>query len=411
MTRPKPTTLRKLLLAAGGAAMITAGCMLYARTDSKSMSLPVPAFVGGTKAITLTPVVGTPRREYAERFIPGEEKLEDGEMRVTVLGSGNPWVTRGQASGSILVEVGNTERDLLVFDLGSGSLANYASLKLPVNKLNKVFLSHLHADHTSDLLTLVGSYAKVGRADGPIYLWGPSGTEPRLGTRHFAEAVEEALAWDTEAGRGPINPDSMKIVVSEFDFSQTQVVYEKNGVKVTAFPVIHALSGAVGYRLDFAGLSFVFSGDARPSWPLVRASAGGVDLLIHECFPPAATLAAESGLSIERATMALNAAHTSPKAAGKVFRLVKPRMAGLWHTLLSPQVIPLVFSELGAVYDGPVVQTQDLTVFNVTKEAVVARQAKVLDQLPPIPGVPRVVYTPVEQTPPAWWAEALIPVD
>jgi ribonuclease Z len=189
------------------------------------------------------------------------------------------------------------------------------------------------------------------------------------------------------------------------------VVYEKNGVKATAFPVVHALSGAVGYRLDFAGLSFVFSGDARPSWPLVRACKGGVDLLIHECFPPAAVLAAESGLSIERATMALNAAHTSPKAAGKVFGLVKPRMAGLWHTLLSPRVIPLVFSELGAVYDGPVVQTQDLTVFNATKEAVVARQAKVSDQLPPIPGVPRVPYKPVEPTPPAWWAEAIIPLD
>jgi len=182
-------------------------------------------------------------------------------------------------------------------------------------------------------------------------------------------------------------------------------------VKVTAFPVVHALSGAVGYRLDFAGLSFAFSGDTRPCWPLVRACEGGVDLLIHECFPPAATLAAESGLSIERATIALKAAHTSPKAAGKVFQLVKPRMAGLWHTLLSPQVIPMVFSELGAVYDGPVVQTQDLTVFNLTKEAVVARQAKVSDQLPPIPGVPRVGYTPIQPTPPAWWAEALIPLD
>lgn len=385
-----------------GGAAITAG----------SVSLPVPTFSGGTKAITLTPVVGMPRRKYAERFIPGEEKLEDGELRVTVLGSGNPWVTRGQASASILVEVGNTEGDLLVFDLGSGSLANYASLKLPVNKLNKVFLSHLHADHTSDLLTLVGSYAKVGRADGPIYLWGPSGTEPRLGTRHFAEAIDEALAWDTEAGRGPINPESMKIVVSEFDFSKTQVVFEKNGVKVTSFPVIHALSGAVGYRLDFAGLSFVYSGDARPSWPLVRACEGGVDLLIHECFPPAAALAAASGLSIERATMALNAAHTSPKAAGKVFKLAKPRMAALWHTpLLSPQVIPLIFSELATVYGGPVVQTQDLTVFNVTKDAVVARQAKVLDELPPIPGVPLMEYIPVQPQPPAWWAEALIPVE
>ena len=374
-------------------------------------SLPVPAYAGGTKPITLTPVVGTPRRQYAEMFIPGEEELEDGEMRVTVLGSGNPWNTRAQASASILVEVGNAGRDLLVFDIGSGSLANYASLKLPVNKLNKVFLTHLHADHTGDLITLAGSYAKVGRADGPVYVWGPSGTEPRLGTRHFAEAIEEALAWDTEAGRGPINPDSMKIVVSEFDFNQTLVIYEENGVKVTSFPVVHALSGAVGYRIDFSGLSFVFSGDTVACWPLVRACKGSVDLLIHECFPPAAALAAASGLSIERVAMALNAAHTTPKAAGKVFGLVKPRMAGLWHTLLSPQIIPMVFSELRAVYAGPVVQTQDLTVFNVTKEAVVARQAKVVDQLPPIPGEQRVLYKPVAQTPPDWWAEARIPIE
>jgi ribonuclease Z len=66
---------------------------------------------------------------------------------------------------------------------------------------------------------------------------------------------------------------------------------------------------------------------------------------------------------------------------------------------------------LSAVYDGPVVQTQDLTVFNITKEAVLARQAQVIDQLPPIPGKQRVPYTPVLPAPPAWWAEALIPLD
>ena len=273
-----------------------------------------------------------------------------------------------------------------------------------------MFLTHLHADHTGDLITLSGSWSKVGRADGPVYVWGPSGTEPRLGTRHFVEGIEEALAWDTAAGNGAINPESMKIVVSEFDFSQTQVVYDENGVKVTSFPVVHALSGAVGYRLDFAGLSFGFSGDTRACWPLVRACEG-VDLLIHECFPPAAALAAASGLSIERATIALNAAHTSPTAAGKVFGLAKPRVAGLYHTLLSPQVISMVFSELGSVYNGPVVQTQDLTVFNVTKEAVVARQVKQFDQLPPMPGVQRVAFAPVAVAPPDWWAEAIIPLD
>jgi len=218
--------------------------------------------------MTLTPVVGTPKREYREKFIPGEEALAEGELRITVLGSGNPWPTRAQGSASILVEVGNPERDVLIFDLGTGAVANYASLRLPVNALNKVFITHLHADHMGDLLTLSGSLSKVGRADGPVYVWGPSGSEPRLGTKHFCEAIEEALAWATVAGAGPINPDSMRIVATESDFSKTQVVYEANGVKVTSFPVVHCISGAVGYRLDFADLSFRFSGDARPSWPL-----------------------------------------------------------------------------------------------------------------------------------------------
>ena len=37
-------------------------------TNSNPTSLPAPAFLGGTQAITLTPVVGAPRREYAEMW-------------------------------------------------------------------------------------------------------------------------------------------------------------------------------------------------------------------------------------------------------------------------------------------------------------------------------------------------------
>jgi ribonuclease Z len=260
------------------------------------------------------------------------------------------------------------------------------------------------------MITLVGSYAKAGRTDGPVYVWGPSGAEPRLGTRHFVEGIEEALAWDTTTSAGPMNPESLKVVVSEFDFSKTAGVYEANGVKVTSFPVVHAGDGAVGYRLDFAGLSFVFSGDTVAAWPLVRASEG-CDLLIHECFPPPSVLAATTGISIEQATIALNAAHTSPKAAGKVFELVKPRMAGLWHTLIAPQITTMIFAELVTEYDGPVVQTQDFTVFNVTKEAVVVRQAQAMPQTPPNPGKKRMAYTSVIPELPAWWAEARIPLD
>jgi hypothetical protein len=50
-------------------------------------------------------------------------------------------------------------------------------------------------------------------------------------------------------------------------------------------------------------------------------------------------------------------------------------------------------------------------VFNVTKEAVVVRQAQVLDQLPPTPGKQRAPFAPVAVAPPEWRAEARIPLD
>jgi hypothetical protein len=48
---------------------------------------------------------------------------------------------------------------------------------------------------------------------------------------------------------------------------------------------------------------------------------------------------------------------------------------------------------------------------NQKKEAVVARQAKQFNQLPPTPGVQRVAFKPMAVPPPDWWAEALIPLE
>ncbi len=134
------------------------------------------AHEGSSVPLTTTPpVVGMPTRDYAPTVIADQERVADGEIRVTILGSGDPFVKRAQASASVLIEVGNEQRDFFFFDMGSGALANFNGLQLPVTATTNVFfLSHLHADHVGDMPTLVWSLAKAGRRD-PVEVWGGSG--------------------------------------------------------------------------------------------------------------------------------------------------------------------------------------------------------------------------------------------
>jgi ribonuclease Z len=207
------------------------------------------------------------------------------EIRVTVLGSGDPFVKHSQAAASLLIEVGNDERDFFFFDLGGGALRNFTGLGLPVTATTKVFLTHLHADHVGDVPTLVWSLAKGGRRD-PVEVWGPAGEARPLGTRAYTQHLEAAHAWDMESLNGHPGQSGAHTITTEVPYDKATTVYERNGVTISSFPVIHILNGAVGYRLDFGGRSVVFSGDTRPCHTLVDA-CDGADLLVHETFPSA----------------------------------------------------------------------------------------------------------------------------
>lgn len=99
------------------------------------MSNYIPAYLGGEQPLSTQAVADAPgRRTRAGPYLPGTEELAEGEIRVSILGSGNPWVTKFQAAGSVLMEVGNPERDVFVFDLGAGSLGNFSGLQVPVNE-------------------------------------------------------------------------------------------------------------------------------------------------------------------------------------------------------------------------------------------------------------------------------------
>jgi ribonuclease Z len=362
----------------------------------------------GGGPLTATPIVGTPSHASAPQYIPGAEQLASDEIRVTVLGSGDPFVKKSQAAGSLLIEVGNAEQDFFFFDLGSGVLANFTGLGLPVTATTKVFLTHLHADHVGDMPTLLWSFAKAGRRD-PVEVWGPAGDTDALGTRAYCEHLEAAHAWDTRSMSGHPGQSGARAIVTEVPYDRPKVVYERNGVTIRSFPVIHIQNGAVGYRLDYAGRSVVFSGDTRPCRTVVDASEGA-DLLIHETFPTAAVLSEKSGMPLATAEAVVNGTHTSPTMVGRVFKHAGARMSAMWHLVVDHETIGPVFGDMRTEYDGPVTICQDLTVFNVTDDAIVVRQAVIDPYRWPVVGPTVETGPPMNPplAPPAWWADALL---
>ena len=376
--------------------------------SAESSAFSEPAYLGGTQPLSTAPVVGTPPPDLPAVFVPGTEELAEGHIRVTVLGSGDPWIRRSQASGSLLIEVGNAEKDYFFFDLGSGSLANFTSMLLPVEATTKVFLSHLHADHVGDIPGLLGSFAKVGRVD-PVEIWGGGNEDPALGLTSFVEHMNLAMAWDTASIRGVRPTSGCEGVAHEIPFDRPEAIYDRNGVVISCFPAIHGLSGAVGYMLTYGGRKVVFSGDTRPCRHVVDAGAGA-DLFIHECFQSPAVFARASGLPMETALNITKLAHTIPVQAGKIFDMTGPRMGALWHLDVTPGV-DSVFEELGQNYGGSVTVSQDLTVFNVSEAAVTARQAQANPAAPPVHGTPKSTPAPEDRpTPPGWWADALMDI-
>jgi ribonuclease Z len=350
--------------------------------------LPLP--VTG-RPLTSEPVVvrqeGAELRQYPETFRPGAEELGADEMRLTCCGSGNPIVRRAQAATSWLVELGNGEK--LVFDVGGGSVQNLWSLEISPAELDKVFLTHLHLDHVGDMHVI---YDGMGWArNTPLRVWGPSGYTPEMGTAAFCDHMEKAALWHNESKSGLVPSSGAKIEASEFDYSQFGpdnpriVVYEENGVRISAFPVIHCIYGSVGYLLEWNGLSVSFHGDGAPN-RVEAEQAKGVDVMLHEGFVDAETFSRKVGVPLAHAENVVGE-HTTGERFGELCQIAEPGLAVAYHYFLDDDTVDPFFELLRSTYDGPVVLAQDLTVVNVTPEQIVTRLAdtSLLHWPPPAP--------------------------
>ena len=285
----------------------------------------------------------------------------DPVLKATLLGSGYVEPLPNKYGASILVEAGS---ETLLFDAGRGATIRLNQIPIPFDAVDKVFLTHLHSDHVVGLPDLYLTGWVLGRRDTPLRLWGPEGTA------HMARHLVSAFDFDVVIRRDKhTRYAAIWANIDATDFTQG-VVYEANGVTVTAFEVDHGpVKPAFGFRVYYAGRSLAISGDTRPSDNLI-ASAKDVDVLFHEAFAPLAYSAAHPDVPA-LVIKAIESVHTTPTQAGEVFAAVNPRLAVFYHIDPGADFAAELRSDARKNYSGPLEVGEDLMTVVIADEITV----------------------------------------
>jgi len=123
MRNVKARTIGSLFLLSLAVIAAYIGGIYQGRTGSEISLTKKAQAAGGT--------VTGPNTVAPDRYVyyPGTEELAKDEIRVIACGTGLPAARRSQAATCFLIEAGNGDKFL--FDVGTGSMGNIASLMIP----------------------------------------------------------------------------------------------------------------------------------------------------------------------------------------------------------------------------------------------------------------------------------------
>jgi len=326
-----------------------------------------------TEGLMFEGINPTPGIKSAANWFPRSEDVRPDEMRIIFMGTA-PFIRPGQMNTSIMVQLGNGEN--FIFDLGEGSIANYISAGFALNELDKVFITHLHVDHFGSLPYLYMFGGWTGRWHNTLRVFGPSGRDPEYGTAAMVDGMKKMLGWHRDAfsvfpvGKGH------DVDVTEFDFRDNGgVVYEENGVRVIHWQRSHAKDGASGYRLDWNGLSVVWTGDGRPSH-LDEKYAAGADVYITETQTELVAISSGvQGVPPFLGRYTIDTHHTPGYAAGYLANKVQPRLFMTTHMPFDPYINEETVAEIREHWKGPFhFGAPDGIVVNVNKDDIWVRE-------------------------------------
>ncbi len=281
---------------------------------------------------------------------------------VVLLGTGTPNAEPDRAGSALAVVVG--DRSYLV-DCGPGVVrrANGASLSRGIEALDppnlrRVFITHLHSDHTLGLPDLVFTPWTLGR-EVPLEVYGPPGVA------EMAEHIASAWRSDVEirlGGAEPANSDGWRIAAREVEPGE---IYQDDLVTIEPFAVRHgSFEHAYGYRITTPEGVVVVSGDTGPFDGMVDIARGAA-LLVHEVYATAGWRRREPLWQRYHTSF-----HTSGREVGELARRAGVGAVVLTHQLLWGAPEDEVVEEVRAAYPGPVFYGRDLDVLRLASDRV-----------------------------------------
>jgi ribonuclease BN (tRNA processing enzyme) len=188
-------------------------------------------------------------------------------MKLTVLGSGTFFVTQEISASAFLLDTGDSR---ILIDCGPGTLVKLAQAGFGIKDIDYVFITHFHADHTSDLFPLFMNYWLVDTftpgeiTSFPTFI-GPEGIEKFLQDYSHLTELNAVEGW----GKIKIMEYTPQMKLDNCIVKPFKVTHEALDCKTRSYAL----------RFEIHGRVIAFSGDAADCEG-IREACNNADLFI-----------------------------------------------------------------------------------------------------------------------------------
>ncbi len=175
-------------------------------------------------------------------------------LKVFLCGTSSPLPAAGRAQACVAILAGNS---LYIVDAGAGSALTAALHRLPLERLEAVFLTHFHSDHFAALPEFNLNSWVAGRSS-PLAVIGPGGVSA------VVDGLNQAYQHDRDYrvahhGADLLPPD---LGLLEAQAIEAGDVLQLGDLTIRSLQVNHEpVNPAFAYRFDYRGRSVVVSGD------------------------------------------------------------------------------------------------------------------------------------------------------